>query len=73
MYQLHPEYAAQEQSASAEPGPGTKDGNGAGDHDTPYSPRTPHALSPFPFTTHQYLRLLLMRSRLRDEALFMRA
>ena len=29
MYQLHPEYAAQEQSASAEPGPGTKDGSGA--------------------------------------------
>jgi hypothetical protein len=31
-------------------------------------PRQPRALSPFPFTTRQYARLLLMRSRVRNRS-----
>jgi hypothetical protein len=50
------------------PGPGTKDGQGAGDHDQPYAfGRRPRALAPFPFTTRQYARLLVLRSRVRDQ------
>jgi hypothetical protein len=40
------------------------DGIGAGDHDSPYTfGRRPTAVAPFPFTTHQYARLLMLRSR----------
>ncbi|MBV9354785.1 MAG: hypothetical protein JO023_04595 [Chloroflexi bacterium] len=43
---------------------GTRDGVGAGDHDRPFSfGRRPCALWPYPFTTIQYARLLLLRSR----------
>jgi hypothetical protein len=43
------------------------DGSGAGDHDTPYVfGRTPRALAPFPFSTRQFVRLLILRSRVRD-------
>jgi hypothetical protein len=49
------------------PGPGTKDGHGAGDHDQPYVfGRRPRALAPFPFTTRQYARLLVLRSRMQE-------
>jgi hypothetical protein len=47
-------------------GPGTKDGDGAGDRDRPYSPRQPSVLSPFPFTTREYARLLVLRGRVQD-------
>ena len=41
---------------------GTKDGEGAGDHDEPYSfGRRPRAVTPWPFTERQYCRLLVMR------------
>jgi hypothetical protein len=47
--------------------PGSLDGDGAGDHDQPYRfgwrPRTS---VPFPFSTRQYARLLVFRSRLQE-------
>jgi hypothetical protein len=41
------------------------DGNGAGDHDQPYrfGLRKPSANVPYPFSTRQYARLLVLRSR----------
>ena len=43
---------------------GTHDGTGAGDHDQPYAfGRRPTVLVPAPFSTRQYARLLLLRSR----------
>src|SRR5262249_19427122 len=54
------------QAALAEPGPGSKDGDGAADHDRPYGLSRPRSLAPFPFTTREYARLLLLRSRVRD-------
>ena len=47
--------------------PGSLDGDGAADHDQPYRygfrPRT---VAPYPFNTRQYARLLVLRSRVRD-------
>jgi hypothetical protein len=47
---------------------GSRDGQGAGDHDQPYRfgfrPRAEH---PFPFNTRQYARLLVLRGRLRED------
>jgi hypothetical protein len=49
---------------------GTHDGTGAADHDTPYAfGRRPNACAPFPFTTRQYVRLLILRSRIKDREL----
>ncbi len=46
---------------------GTRDGFGAGDHDRPFRfGQRPCAQRPYPFTTHQYARLLLLRSRCQD-------
>ena len=43
---------------------GSHDGTGAGDHDVPYHFRwRPRASAPFPFSTQQYARLLVLRSR----------
>jgi hypothetical protein len=40
------------------------DGNGAADHDSPYTfGRSPRSLAPFPFSTRQYARLLVLRGR----------
>jgi hypothetical protein len=48
---------------------GTLDGYGAGDHDLPYRfGRKPTSSQPFPFSTHQYARLLILRSRIQAEA-----
>jgi hypothetical protein len=45
---------------------GTKDGEGAADHDRPYRfGRRPTSLAPYPFSTRQYARLLVLRSRVR--------
>ena len=45
----------------------TQDGTGAGDHDLPYSfGRRPRSAATYPFTTRQYARLLILRSRVRD-------
>lgn len=46
---------------------GTLDGSGAGDHDMPYRfGRKPNVNQPFPFSTHEYARLLIVRSRLQS-------
>jgi len=43
---------------------GTLDGTGAGDHDAPYVfGRRPRSMATGPFTTRQYLHLLVLRSR----------
>lgn len=45
------------------------DGSGAGDHDQPYRfGWRPRAEVPFPFSTRQYARLLVLRSRVRENA-----
>jgi hypothetical protein len=42
------------------------DGEGAGDHDVPYSfGRRPRSSAPYPFSTRQYARLLVLRSEVR--------
>jgi hypothetical protein len=44
---------------------GTLDGSGAGDHDVTYTfGRRPRASAPYPFSTRQYARLLILRARL---------
>lgn len=41
------------------------DGSGAGDHDAPYVfGRRPRAMAPFPFSTRELARLMIVRSRL---------
>ncbi len=46
---------------------GTKDGQGAGDHDEPYRfGRRPSAVAPWPFSERQYARLLVLRGRTLD-------
>ena len=47
--------------------PGSRDGQGYGDHDEPYTfGRRPSARAPFPFTPRQYAKLLLWRGRVAD-------
>jgi hypothetical protein len=42
---------------------GSLDGTGAGDHDIAYCfGKRPNAITPFPFSTRQYARLLVLRS-----------
>ena len=49
---------------------GTQDGAGAGDHDMPYTfGRRPRESAPYPFSTRQYVHLLVLRSRI-DAELF---
>jgi hypothetical protein len=51
----------------AQLGTGTKDGNGAGDHDEPYRfRRRLTSRAPYPFTEQQFARLLMLRGRVRD-------
>ena len=46
---------------------GSRDGQGAGDHDQPYRfGWRPRASVPFPFNTRQYARLLVLRGRVQD-------
>jgi hypothetical protein len=43
---------------------GTSDGDGAGDRDQPFRfGRVPTSLAPYPFSTRQFARLLVLRSR----------
>ena len=45
-------------------GPGTKDGVGAADNDTPFRfGRRPCVNAPFPFSTLEFARLLILRSQ----------
>jgi hypothetical protein len=49
---------------------GSLDGTGAGDRDQAYTfGRRPRLEAPFPFSTREYARLLVLRSRLRAEGL----
>jgi len=49
---------------------GSHDGGGAGDHDRPFTfGRRPRESTPFPFSTREYARLLVLRSRI-DADLF---
>lgn len=46
----------------------SRDGTGAGDHDIEFVfGHVPHALAPFPFSTRQSARLMVLRSHLRAE------
>jgi hypothetical protein len=46
---------------------GSLDGAGAADHDQPYRfGRRPTAGVPYPFSTRQYMRLLVLRGRVQD-------
>ena len=52
------------------PAHGSKDGDGAGDHDEPYQfGRRPRAVAPWPFTERQFAHLLLLRGRVQDSVL----
>ena len=43
---------------------GSLDGDGAADHDLPYRfGRRPRALAPYPFSTREFARLLVMRGK----------
>jgi hypothetical protein len=43
---------------------GSHDGSGAGDHDVAFKfGRRPRAVAPYPFSTRQYARLLVLRSQ----------
>jgi hypothetical protein len=44
----------------------SKDGNGAGDNDLPYVPQHPTSNHTYPFSQHQYARLLVLRSRVQN-------
>ena len=42
----------------------SQDGHGAADHDVPFVfGRQPRALAPFPFSTREFARMLVLRSR----------
>ena len=46
---------------------GSRDGQGAGDHDQPYRfGWRPRASVPYPFNTRQFARLLVLRGRVQD-------
>jgi len=47
---------------------GSPDEVGAGDHDQPYRfGRRPRASAPYPFSTRQYVCLLILRSRFQED------
>ena len=49
-----------------EPTPDSPDGRGGGDHDLVYVfGRVPRAATPFPFSTREFARLMVVRSRFR--------
>jgi hypothetical protein len=51
----------------------SRGGRGSTDHDLPFEfGHLPRAVAPAPFTLHQYARLLVLRSRLSDQALHRR-
>jgi hypothetical protein len=55
-------YAAQTESTF-----GSLDGTGAADHDIAFHfGRRPSAVAPYPFSTRQYARLLVLPSRFQD-------
>jgi len=58
----------QEEQNNAASYSGSLDGDGAGDHDQAYRfGWRPRASAPYPFNTRQFIRLLVMRSRVHDQ------
>jgi len=46
---------------------GSLDGVGAGDHDHPFKfGHKPRAVHPYPFSTRQFVKLLVLRGRIQD-------
>ena len=46
---------------------GSHDGRGCGDHDVPYVyGRLPRAACPFPFSTREFARLMVLRSQVQE-------
>jgi len=46
---------------------GSLDGTGSADHDHPYKfGRKPRAVAPYPFSTRQFMHLLVLRGRTQD-------
>jgi hypothetical protein len=57
----------QEQQDNLAGPPGSLDGDGTGDHDQPYRfGWRPRASVPYPFSTRQFARLLVFRSRVQE-------
>jgi hypothetical protein len=52
---------------NAAPAVGSLDGDTAADHDLPYLGFRPRASAPYPFSTRQYARLLILRGRIQDD------
>ncbi len=72
---LRPEHAMWIQAVQSravgmlDPVNGSLDGEGAGDHDAPFTfGRRPRAATPYPFSARQYARLLLLRGRVLDQS-----
>ena len=64
--QMIPDQQIQTRSAAID---GTLDGTGAGDHDQPYRfGRKPTVSQPFPFSTHEFARMLILRGRVQAGA-----
>jgi hypothetical protein len=58
---------ATQQQTSTTRRTGSRDGEGAGDHDQPYRfGWKPRANVPYPFNTRQFSRLLVLRGRIQD-------
>lgn len=58
---------ARPQSPGYAPRRESLDGIGAGDHDVPYVfGQLPRTVAPFPFSTRQFARLLILRGRVRE-------
>jgi hypothetical protein len=58
---------SEQQQLVADDSIGTRNGLGAGDHDQPYRfGRKPRSATPYPFSTRQYVRLLVLRGRVQD-------
>jgi hypothetical protein len=65
--QMIPDQQIQARSAAIR---GTLDGGGSGDHDQPYPfGRKPTVSHPFPFSTREFARLLILRGRVQAGAL----
>jgi hypothetical protein len=61
---MRPDHSSRRDDAIAV---GTLDGTGAADHDQPYRfGWRPTASVPYPFSTRQYVRLLVLRGRVQD-------
>jgi hypothetical protein len=59
--------SSDQQTRKTDAAVGSRDGIGAADHDQPYRfGCRPRAAVPYPFSTRQYARLLVLRGRVQD-------